>query len=154
MLTGRPPFVGDSPREIISAHFLKEPDPVRKLNPSVPKRLADTIMRCLAKDPADRFPDARELSAELQRVSFGDVHPSDETPPNFAWPFFAGCAVMALSSAMLANQIRGLDRGTQWWVAGGFALIATLCSPVARASTEPWSEQLRSWTRNRMRRAR
>jgi serine/threonine protein kinase len=151
MLTGRPPFVG-TPREIIAAHFMKDPDSIRKLNPSVPKPLADAIMRCLAKQPADRFQDAMDLSAELQRVSFGDLQGYVEAPRNFAWPFFAGCAVMALVAAALGQEIRGFDTGTLWWIAGGFALIAVFCSPVARATTEPGSRQLQDWIRHRLRR--
>src|SRR5207247_4616976 len=132
LLTRRPPFVGSTPREIIAAHFMKDPEPLRKLNPSVPKSFADAIMRCLAKQPADRFQDARELASQLQRVSFGDI-PGADTRPNFAWPFFAGCTLTAFVAALLGREIRGFDTGTLWWIAGGFALIAVCCSPFARA---------------------
>lgn len=152
MLTGRPPFVGSTPREIIAAHFMKEPEPVRKLNPSVPKILADAIMRCLSKDPADRFQDARELSVELQRVTFGEPQSDVEVRPNFAWPFFLGTTAIAMATAILARQIGSLDASVLWWIAGGFGLIAILCSPVARPSTEPVVHMARQWIRERLRR--
>jgi len=152
MLTGRPPFVGSSPREIIAAHFMKEPEPVRKLNPSVPKILADAIMRCLAKEPADRFQDARELSVELQRVTFSDPLAAPAAPPSFAWPFFLGCTAIAVASAFLARFLGSLDAGILWYVAGGAAVIALLCSPLARPSIDPAIESTRAWLRARLRR--
>jgi serine/threonine-protein kinase len=150
LLTGRPPFVGSTPREIIAALFMKKPEPLRKLNPSVPRPFADAIMRCLEKDPADRFQDARELSGELQRVSFGDVNTA-AAPPNFAWAFFGGCALAGLAIAALVTWTRGLSSNTLWWLAGGLAAIAIACSPVARATTEPLSLELKDWIKERQR---
>ena len=56
---------------------------------------------------------------------------------------------LLLAAALLGREIHGFDTGTLWWIAGGFALIAAFCSPVARASTEPLSGELRQWIRHR-----
>jgi serine/threonine protein kinase len=150
MLTGRPPFTGASPRAIIAAHMMKEPDAIRKLNPSVPKPFADAVARCLAKEPGDRFQDAMELSAELQRVAFGpEVLPYAETRQNFAWPFFLGVATTAIAAAAIAATFGGLDSGTIRWMAVGLAVVALSCSPVVRALTDPWSERLKALFRRR-----
>jgi serine/threonine-protein kinase len=152
MLTGRPPFVGSSPREIIAAHFMKEPEPIRKLNPSVPMILADAIMRCLAKEPDDRFQDARELSVELQRVTFGDLHAAEDARPYYAWPFFLGCTAVAAASALFAGALGGLDAVALWYAAGSAAIVAVLCSPLARPSMEPLILAAREWIRTRLKR--
>ncbi len=55
LLTGRPPFVGDSPREIIAAHVRDEVPPPSGLAPHVlSKAVEDLVMRCLSKDPTMR----------------------------------------------------------------------------------------------------
>jgi serine/threonine-protein kinase len=59
LLTGLPVFEGDSLTELVSAHMYREPTPLRKLEPGVPRRLADLVHRMLAKRPADR-PDSME----------------------------------------------------------------------------------------------
>lgn len=68
MVTGHLPFDGENTQELIAQHLTAEPRPVRRINPSIPKGLAEVITRCLAKDPAQRFRDAAELSSRLQEV--------------------------------------------------------------------------------------
>lgn len=84
MLTGKLPFDGDSPREILEKHIKEKPVPIRRLNTSVPKKFADAIMRCLEKDPWDRFSTTMELWSELQDVSFfptnTEIKPSSPRP--------------------------------------------------------------------------
>jgi serine/threonine-protein kinase len=54
MLTGQPPFTGDSPVAIASAHIHAQVRPVRELAPNVPAGIAQICERALEKDPADR----------------------------------------------------------------------------------------------------
>lgn len=70
LLVGRPPFRGATITEILAKHVSEAPVPIRELNPSIPKDLADAIMRCLEKDPWKRFSTALELRATLDAVSF------------------------------------------------------------------------------------
>jgi serine/threonine-protein kinase len=70
MLVGRPPFYGATITEILDKHVHEAPKPVREINPTVPKELADAVMRCLAKDPWQRFQSAQELRAALDAVTF------------------------------------------------------------------------------------
>jgi serine/threonine protein kinase len=70
LLVGRPPFRGNTVAEILAKHVKEPPVPIRDLNPSIPKELADAIMRCLEKDPWKRFSTAMELRAVLDAVSF------------------------------------------------------------------------------------
>ena len=59
---GRAPFGGDSVAEVASAVLRDDPDP---LPSKVPGSLKALIERCLAKDPADRYPDCRALITEI-----------------------------------------------------------------------------------------
>jgi serine/threonine-protein kinase len=66
-LTGRPPFDGESKFEIFSAHVSLPPTPLREMYPlySAPPRFEALVLRCLAKDPAQRFRTMEEVEREL-----------------------------------------------------------------------------------------
>lgn len=64
-LTGRPPFEGTSVGKLISAHLTQPAPDVREFRPDVPADLAAVVARCLAKDPAERFPAACALEGAL-----------------------------------------------------------------------------------------
>jgi serine/threonine-protein kinase len=65
LLSGRPPFSGPSPMKIVAAHLYEAPVPPSRHCPDVPADLEAVVLRCLAKAPADRFPDAASLEAAL-----------------------------------------------------------------------------------------
>jgi serine/threonine-protein kinase len=69
MLVGRPPFRGEV-QDVLAKHIHEAPTPIREINPTVPKELAEAVMRCLEKDPRQRFGTALELRATLDAVSF------------------------------------------------------------------------------------
>ncbi len=73
LLCGRPPFVASSPMQVMQAVVEQTPEPLSVHRPDVPADLEAVLMRCLAKDPDDRFPSARILCEELQKCqSAGD----------------------------------------------------------------------------------
>ncbi|HWO71899.1 MAG TPA: Stk1 family PASTA domain-containing Ser/Thr kinase [Actinomycetota bacterium] len=78
MLTGRPPFAGDSPVAVAYKHVNEAPTPPSELAPDVPADLEAVVMRCLAKNPANRYASAEELLADLERVRAGQ--PVQATP--------------------------------------------------------------------------
>jgi serine/threonine-protein kinase len=65
MLCGRLPFDGPTVGEVLVQHMTRDPVPLRSIAPTIPEALATVISRCLAKDPRDRFPDARALKDAL-----------------------------------------------------------------------------------------
>jgi serine/threonine-protein kinase len=67
-LTRAPPFAGRSPAELIAAHAIKPPDPLARRRPDVPPALAELVMHCLAKRPADRPQSAAEVLQALDDV--------------------------------------------------------------------------------------
>lgn len=75
MLMGRPPFRGANAAEILAKQINEAPVPLRDVNPSIPKEFADAIMRCLQKDPGDRFATATALRGALESVTFFSKNP-------------------------------------------------------------------------------
>jgi eukaryotic-like serine/threonine-protein kinase len=75
LLTGRPPFTGDSPVLVVRAHLHERPRPVRELAPWVPTRLAEVCEAALAKDPAQRPSSAAALAIRLRAASSGPAAP-------------------------------------------------------------------------------
>lgn len=65
LLTGEPPFTGDSPIAIALSHLDSEPPAVAELCPHVPEDLEQAIMKAMAKDPAHRYQTAGELNRAL-----------------------------------------------------------------------------------------
>jgi serine/threonine protein kinase len=65
MLTGRPPFIGDTLPEVYSAVLNDAPPAVDSLRQGVPAGLDDVVQRCLEKDPAQRFCDVADLAEAL-----------------------------------------------------------------------------------------
>ena len=65
LLSGRPPFAGRTGMKLIAAHLYEVPEPLSRHRGDVPADLEAVILRCLAKDPNARFPDAKSLNAAL-----------------------------------------------------------------------------------------
>jgi len=71
MLTGRPPFRGESPMETIRLIITQAAKPPRRLRPDVPRALEAVCLKCLAKDPGRRYASARALGDDLTRFLEG-----------------------------------------------------------------------------------
>jgi eukaryotic-like serine/threonine-protein kinase len=71
MLTGRPPFTGDSPVSVAYKQVNESPAAPSSLNPDVPARLDAVVMKALSKNPANRYQTAEEFSTDLARVIAG-----------------------------------------------------------------------------------
>ncbi|HEX6576595.1 MAG TPA: serine/threonine-protein kinase, partial [Gemmatimonadaceae bacterium] len=70
MLSGSTPFSGRPTQAMMAAHALEPPEPIRKRRPNVAPWIADLVMRCLEKRPADR----PQTAADLVQM----LHESDE----------------------------------------------------------------------------
>ena len=68
LLTGRPPFDEGSAIAALIAHARDQAPPPSRFRDDLPEDLERIVMRCLAKAPADRFPDAESLELALARM--------------------------------------------------------------------------------------
>ncbi|MGE3525784.1 MAG: protein kinase, partial [Gemmatimonadales bacterium] len=82
LLSGRPPFTGNSPQQVLAAHVTEPAEPVSRYRPGLPPPLAEAIMRCLAKRPADRWQSAADLVSRLESLTTptGGMTPTDTAP--------------------------------------------------------------------------
>jgi len=71
-LTGRPPFQERTPLDTLVQVLEGEPTLPRRLRPAIPRALELICLRCLEKNPADRYASAAELADDLERYLKGD----------------------------------------------------------------------------------
>jgi Tol biopolymer transport system component len=75
ILTGRVPFVADTPMGIVMQHILDPLPPPRSLNPAIPEAVEQVVCKALAKDPSDRFASAGEMAAALKQAVTAGIAP-------------------------------------------------------------------------------
>jgi eukaryotic-like serine/threonine-protein kinase len=66
MLSGAPPFTGNTPQAVLAAHVTRTPPPLASLCPDLAPPFAAAIMRCLEKELAQRWQSAEDLLAHLE----------------------------------------------------------------------------------------
>ncbi|HKN98668.1 MAG TPA: Stk1 family PASTA domain-containing Ser/Thr kinase [Pseudonocardiaceae bacterium] len=71
LLTGEPPFTGDSPVAVAYQHVREDPRPPSALNQRVPPSLDAIVLKAMAKGPANRYQSAAEMRGDLVRVLSG-----------------------------------------------------------------------------------
>jgi eukaryotic-like serine/threonine-protein kinase len=138
MLSGAPPFGGETALGVAVQHLKARPQPLEAIRPDLPPALCRIVHQMLAKDPAQRFATGRDLLRELRRVQmehFGDDWPADLP----AWESLSAEAPADPRVALTA-ELDGLMKAAAtaesrlrrraWWAAG---LIAAFLVGVAVA---------------------
>jgi serine/threonine protein kinase len=114
MLTGQVPFSADTPFATIHDHIYTPLPLPSTINPDIDPAVERTLLKALAKDPADRFATADELLASLEStlgVQIASPPTADET-------------LASVSPAAKTKIEQPRKKGRPWWVwAGGTALI-------------------------------
>jgi serine/threonine protein kinase len=72
LITGAPPFRGESARDRIRSICENDPEPPRRINPAIPGELQNICLKALEKDPGHRYQSAREMADDLARMLAGE----------------------------------------------------------------------------------
>ena len=112
LLTGRPPFGGDLPMQVMFAHcWSAAPDP-RQADAAIPAACAAVVKRAMAKDPRDRYRSAAEMIADLEAaLGSPQAAPSASVPPVRALPPPAG-ALPGTRAARAERVVRAAGAGS------------------------------------------
>lgn len=118
MLTGWPPFSGKSPQATLAAQAVEAPDPIQRKRPGLPPALADLVMRCLQKRPADRPQNVAEILHDLNAI---------------ATPTGGTLATGAVASILGAGATAAMDAATPkprnaLFAVGGVLVVALLAA--------------------------
>ncbi len=125
MLTGVLPFEARTPQQMIAAHLGKTPAPLRQKRADVPVALEMVVMRCLEKEPADRWQSADDLLAVLDELpSQTATRPAIPEPRTVEVPVAAAPAP--------ADPAVPAGTGDRWG-AGRWAAIAAVAALVGLA---------------------
>ncbi|OZM82389.1 Stk1 family PASTA domain-containing Ser/Thr kinase [Pseudonocardia sp. MH-G8] len=71
LLTGEPPFTGDTPVAVAYQHVREEPRRPSEVNPSIPSSLDAVVLKALSKNPLNRYQSSAEMRSDLVRVRNG-----------------------------------------------------------------------------------
>jgi serine/threonine protein kinase/TolB-like protein len=107
MLVGSPPFHGRTPQKLLAAQLTELPPPLSSRRYDVPAALADLVMQCLEKDPADRPRSATELVRILEspEALSGPVAMTAQARDKRRWNMWLSALLVSLSVAALAALV-------------------------------------------------
>jgi serine/threonine-protein kinase len=152
LLTGRPPFQAPTTLETLEQVLHSEPVPVRLLAPRVPRALETVCLKCLQKEPRQRYASAADLADDLRR--FLDGEPVRARPPGpvqrasywvrqhqllaLAYVLAGAAAVLAVASYGVEHQGlfgmgQGVSRASFYGVVVPLVLIVMAASATAEA---------------------
>ena len=109
LLTGRPPFRGDSVAVTLQKVISEEPERPRKLNASIPRDLETICLKCLEKEQGKRYPTAQSLADDLHRFLRGEpisVRPAGPLERGYKW-VKRNKVVSGLTSAIVLSLVVG-----------------------------------------------
>lgn len=106
ILATRPPFDSGNQVAVLLAHVQQPVPAIREYRPDLPIALQAVIERALAKDPADRFPTAREFASSVDTVIRGMGPAADKAPPAAGDPLSTGRVEMTAMGKASSTTIQ------------------------------------------------
>ncbi|MFB7249567.1 Stk1 family PASTA domain-containing Ser/Thr kinase [Microbacterium sp. NPDC056234] len=136
LLTGRQPFRGDSPVAVAYQHVSETPMPPTEVNELSPGALDPIVLRALAKDPYQRYPDAVSFRSALD-TAFGGKAPSKKQIGALTSELYGPSPRAAQETARTLRQLSSDTTMTRTqsgppvaWIWAGVALLAVLLASV------------------------
>ncbi len=120
LLTGRPPFVGDSPVSVAYQHVSEQPVPPSQVDPAVSVAVDAVVLKALAKGREERYQTATDFRADVERAIAG-------APVTAAVPLISGepTTAMPVVAAVEERPVFQPERRSGWvWFALGLGVIA------------------------------
>ena len=116
MLTGRPPFRGETPAETERQLLSHEPVPPSRLNAKVPRDLETVCLKCLQKGPERRYASAAALADDLRR--FLERRPIHARPPSRGGRLWRWSRRNPAAAALVATAVAlvGVAVGAGFWL--------------------------------------
>ena len=119
ILTGKPPFRGDSTATLIHRVVNEMPKPLKTLVPDVPDKVVTLVQRMMAKHPVARFQTGKEIVEAIDQVMLGRFTVASEsrramagpTPETFPWARLAGLVVVGVVLGIAAHFLRPVVLG-------------------------------------------
>jgi len=109
VLCKKQPFTGQTPMQILMKVCKEDPPTLRSINPNVPEEVERIVLKCMAKEKADRYPSAQALADDLKRyLSNQEVEakgPSSlklvaKQAKRNVWPIVVGAVVVVAGGAI------------------------------------------------------
>ncbi|MCW2813622.1 MAG: pknB 2, partial [Nocardioides sp.] len=131
LLTGRPPFVGDSPVAVAYQHVREQADPPSHHDPDLPPAVDAIVMKSLAKRLEDRYQSAAAMRTDIERYLAGRPVEAAVPPPVPVEPTRVVPAAMPVATAPRRPEPAALPMSdnpprTGLWVVLGLLLVALL----------------------------
>jgi eukaryotic-like serine/threonine-protein kinase len=138
LLTGRPPFTGDSPVAIAYQHVRENPIPPSRVDPEIPSWADAIVLKAMAKDPAERYQSAAEMRTDIQRALSGVPVAAPPQTEMYApgtqrmgqQTMLAGAGAPTGTMSGYGGPDDGYDDGTGggrrralWWILGAVGVI-------------------------------
>ena len=126
LLTGRPPFVGDSPVSVAYQHVREEPVPPSQVDPDVPQAVDSVVLKALAKDRELRYQSAGAMRADIAAALAGrpvSAPPPVMTPRYEQTSVIPGTSTFPVATPADEREQQGRGRGLAYALLG-LAVIA------------------------------
>jgi serine/threonine-protein kinase len=146
LLTGRPPFIGDSPVSVAYQHVREEARPPSQLNPDVSTTIDNIVAKSLAKRVEDRYQSAADMRKDIDRAIAG----LQVDAPTAATVAAAGATQVAPAAPPIAPTSGGGARRAlppededsdgidgKWW---GIGVVAVLLLAALAYGIYKWTE--------------
>ena len=114
LVTGVPPFIGDSPVAVAYQHVREDPVPPTEYDPSMSTDIDAVVLKAMAKNPENRYANADEMREDLLRAIAGQ--------PVLATPVLLSTA--AAADEVVVQRLERKRRGTLVWTLFGALLVA------------------------------